>query len=81
MAQTRLDNLKAALAARTDPAGKPIKGYRKNVAALKAEILRLCDHPRLVAEHAARLAQKAAIDMPAPAAVPSTPDKPIYHRS
>ena len=81
MAQTHLDNLKAALAARTDSAGKPKKGYTRNVVALKQEMLRICDHPRLVAEHAARLAQKAAIDTPAPAVVPSTPDKPIYHRS
>lgn len=45
---SRLTDLQGMLAARTDPnTGKPLKGYRKNVAALKAEILRLCAPPNL----------------------------------
>lgn len=39
---SRLDDLKAKLAARTDPnTGKPVHGYRQNCEALKAEISRL----------------------------------------
>lgn len=66
---TRLATLQAALTARTDSSGKPLKGYRKNVVALKAEILRLCNHPKLVADYAKHGAAKVVI---APGAVPVT---------
>ena len=37
----RIDDVKAKLAASIDRKGKPLKGYSKRVAALKAEITRL----------------------------------------
>jgi hypothetical protein len=38
---SRLEDLRAKLAARTDPTGKPRPGYKQNCEALRAEINRL----------------------------------------
>ena len=94
---TRLATLQTALTARTDSSGKPLKGYRKNVVALKAEILRLCNHTKLVADYAKHGAAKVVIapgavpvtveslppvDIGSVAGVDSTPEpKPFFHRS
>lgn len=37
----RLDDLKAKLKARTNPAGEPLPNYGENVAAIRTEIARL----------------------------------------
>lgn len=39
--ETRIAQLQAMLAGRTDPAGNPLKGYGKSVAAIRYEIARL----------------------------------------
>lgn len=39
--EARLTDIRAKLAARTGPDGKPLPNYAENVAAIKAEILRL----------------------------------------
>lgn len=41
--ETRLAQLQAMLAGRTDPAGNPLKGYGKSVVAIRYEIARLED--------------------------------------
>lgn len=47
---SRLDKLTARLRARTDREGKPLPGYRENVAALKAEIAMLAEQMDAVKE-------------------------------
>lgn len=46
----RLDELNEKLSARTDRDGKPLQGYRANVAAIRGEIARLTCRPAPIAD-------------------------------